>query len=154
MAKSTLVGLKGLWRRIESGGCRQHGNRDQGVVFTTNYYKATVCCPGNCESFTAKSNSCSAASVSYVPETAGSVTRDGSKLSFFGWIPCHTFNAAGVTSEFSTVLDLRFLGIPHPQSTVGRASGNEVTCGVPGYCADPTESVKCVLSRYAGVSPR
>ncbi len=154
MAKGTLVGLKGLRRRVESHGRRQHGDRDQGVVLAADYHNTTVGGPGNCESFTSKSHSCSAASVAYVPEAASPVTRDGSKLSFFGWIPCHTFNATSVASEICTVLDLRFLGVPHPQGTVGRASGNEVTCGIPGYCADSAESVKCVLNRFTGASPR
>ena len=136
MAEGTLVRLKGLRRRVECRGRRQHGDRDQGVVLAADYHNAAVRCPGECEPLAAKRNSRSASSVSNVPEAAGPIARDRGEFGFFGWIPGHTLNAASMTSKLSAVFDLGFLGIPYAQCAVSRASGDEVTCGIPGYCAD------------------
>lgn len=56
--------------------------------------------------------------------------------------------------EFGAVLHLGFLRIPDAQSTVGGASGNEITSGVPGNCANPGELGRWSEARSLPVGER
>ena len=59
-----------------------------------------------------------------------------------------------MSPKLGAVFDLGFLGVPYPQGTVGRTSGDEMTCGTPGYRADSAGSVNCLLDGSAGPDSR
>lgn len=97
--------------------------------------QTAVTCPPNSQTFTSQWYAGNAGLASDVPEATSTITRHGCQFSFFDGIPGHPFNCARVAAKLGAVLHLRLFGVPYPESTIGRSSGDQVAGGIPSNCA-------------------